>query len=84
MQFSVGAMLIYVKLLPRGAISRITLMYEMGPIASIFATSALASAIHSTGHYHVRLGPVCLAASCARIAYDRRNRGSSGGLSSID
>ena len=32
-----------------------------------FGTSALASAIHNTGHYHVRLGPVCLAPSCARI-----------------
>jgi hypothetical protein len=28
------------------------------------------------------IGPVCTAPSCARIAYDRRNRGSSGGLSS--
>jgi len=37
---------------------------------------------HNTGHYHVRLGPVYLAPSCARIAYDRRNRGSSGVLSS--
>src|SRR5882757_139183 len=31
-----------------------------------FATSALASAIHNTGHCHVRLGPVCLAPSCSR------------------
>jgi hypothetical protein len=38
-----------------------------------FATSALASAVHNTGHYHVRLGPVCLAPSCTRIAFDRRN-----------
>ena len=47
-----------------------------------FAMSALASAVHNTGHYHVRLGPFCLAPSYARIAYDRRNRGSSGVLSS--
>jgi hypothetical protein len=59
-------------------------MSETGLISVDFATSALASAIDNTGHYHVRLGLVCLAPSCARIAYDRRNHGSSGVLSSID
>jgi hypothetical protein len=49
-----------------------------------FTTSAFASAIRHTEHYHVRLGPVCLTLSCAGIAYDQRNRGSSGVLFSID
>src|SRR5437879_4279789 len=33
-----------------------------------FSRSALASAIHDTGHSHIRLGQVCLSPSCARIA----------------
>jgi hypothetical protein len=32
------------------------------------AMSALSSAIHNTGHYHVRPRPVCLSPSCARSA----------------
>ncbi len=42
------------------------------------ATCALASVIHNTGHYHVRLGLACLSARCARIANERRKSGSSG------
>jgi hypothetical protein len=46
--------------------------------------SALASAIHNIGHYHVRLGPVCLAPFCARIADDRRDLGTLDELAHID
>ena len=46
--------------------------------------SALSSAIHNTGHYHVQPRPACLSPCCARIANDRRNRGSSGVLASLD
>ena len=46
--------------------------------------SALSSAIHNTGHYHVRPRPVCLPPSCARSANNGRSRRSSCVLASID
>ena len=36
------------------------------------AMSDLSSAIHNTGHYHVRPRPVCLSPSCARSANNGR------------
>ena len=48
------------------------------------AMSDLSSAIHNTGHYHVRPRPVCLAPSCARSANNGPNRRSSCVLASLD
>ena len=46
--------------------------------------SALSSAIHNTGHYHVRPRPVCLPPSCARSANNGHSRRSSCVLASLD
>jgi hypothetical protein len=46
--------------------------------------SALSSAIHNTGHYHVRPRPVCLSPSCARSANNGHGRRSSCALTSLD
>jgi hypothetical protein len=48
------------------------------------ARSALSSAIHNTGHYHVRPRPVCLSPSCARSAKNQHSRRSSCVLASLD
>src|SRR6266487_6176826 len=48
------------------------------------AMSALSSAIHSTGHYHVRPRPICLPLSCARSANNGHSRCSSCVLASLD
>jgi hypothetical protein len=48
------------------------------------AMSALSSAIHNTGHYHVRPRPVCLPPSCARSANKGHSRRSSCVLASLD
>jgi hypothetical protein len=46
--------------------------------------SALSSAIHSTGHYHVRPRPICLPLSCARSARNGHSRCSSCVLALLD
>jgi hypothetical protein len=48
------------------------------------AMSAAWSAIHNTGHYHIRLRPVCLPPSCARSANNGHSRRSSRIRASVD
>src|SRR5260370_20030787 len=48
------------------------------------AMSDLSSAIHNTGHYHVRPRPVCLSPSCARLANNGHGRRSSCALTSLE
>jgi hypothetical protein len=54
-----------------------------GSIRVDIAMSAISSAIHNTGHYHVRPRPVCLSRSCFRSAKNRHSR-SSCVLASLD
>jgi hypothetical protein len=48
------------------------------------AMSDHSSAIHNTGHYHVRPRPVCLSPSCARSANNGQSRRRSCVLASLD
>jgi hypothetical protein len=59
----------------------------LGPVWVIrgdIAMSALSSAIHNTGHYHVRPRPVCLPPSCALSANNGHSRRSPCVLASVD
>jgi len=57
---------------------------RLGVIRVDIAMSAAWSAIHNTGHYHVRLRPVCLPPSCTRSANNGHSRRSSRIRASVD
>jgi len=57
---------------------------RFGVIRVDIAMSDLSSAIHNTGHYHVRPRPVGLSPSCVRFANKGHSRCSSCVLTSFD